>query len=45
MADAYGLICDMVRDPKNRYEAGNLLLGGERPWGRVGDLRSIFGLE
>jgi hypothetical protein len=41
----YRTLCEEVRKPENRYEAAATLLGQERPFGQVGVLRQIFGLE
>ncbi|KAJ8590471.1 oligomeric complex COG6 [Rhizopogon salebrosus TDB-379] len=45
VAKAYAKLCEEVRKPENRYEAASTLLGIERPFGQVGVLRAIFGLE
>ncbi|TFK72867.1 oligomeric complex COG6 [Pluteus cervinus] len=45
LAKAYRRICDEVRNPKNRYEAGSTLLGSERPFGQAHLLWQIFGLH
>ncbi|KIJ16652.1 hypothetical protein PAXINDRAFT_175933 [Paxillus involutus ATCC 200175] len=42
---AYGRLCEEVKSERGRYEAGSVLLGRERPFGQVGLLRQIFGLE
>ena len=42
---AYERICVEVRNPKNRYEAANTLLGGQRPFGSLPALRQILGIE
>jgi conserved oligomeric Golgi complex subunit 6 len=42
---AYGEICREVRRKENRYEAGNTLLGSERPFGQVELLEQIFGVS
>lgn len=34
-----------MRRAENRYEAGAVLLGGERPFGQVGLLWQILGVE
>lgn len=34
-----------MRRSENRYEAGAVLLGGERPFGQVGLLWQILGVE
>jgi hypothetical protein len=44
LAQAYRLICEEVKKPENRYEAGATLLGSERPFGQVHLLWQIFGL-
>ncbi|KAF8902805.1 oligomeric complex COG6-domain-containing protein [Gymnopilus junonius] len=41
----YKMICDEVKDPRNRYEAASTLLGSERPFGQVHLLWQVFGLE
>lgn len=38
-------MCEEVRRSENRYEAGTVLLGGERPFGQVGLLWQILGVE
>lgn len=45
VAKAYAKLCEEVRKPDNRYEAASTLLGIERPFGQVGVLWAIFGLE
>lgn len=45
LARAYQLLCDEVRNPRNRYEAASTLLGSERPFGQVHLLWQVFGLE
>jgi len=45
VAKAYSKLCEEVRKPENRYEAASTLLGTERPFGQVGVLWAIFGLE
>jgi hypothetical protein len=45
VAKAYAKVCEEVRKPGNRYEAASTLLGMERPFGQVGVLWAIFGLE
>ncbi|KAI0263475.1 oligomeric Golgi complex subunit 6 [Gloeopeniophorella convolvens] len=45
LARAYAALCARVRDPRARYEAAATLLGAERPFGSVGALWQIFGLE
>ncbi|KAF7306576.1 E3 ubiquitin-protein ligase PEP5 [Mycena indigotica] len=45
MAQSYGLICEQVKRPENRYEAAATLLGSERPFGQINLLWQIFGLE
>ncbi|KAA1469161.1 oligomeric complex COG6 [Dentipellis sp. KUC8613] len=45
LAKAYARVCEEVRRPENRYEAPGTLLGGERPFGRVGVLEQILGVE
>ncbi|KIK92098.1 hypothetical protein PAXRUDRAFT_830282 [Paxillus rubicundulus Ve08.2h10] len=42
---AYERLCEEVKSERGRYEAGSVLLGRERPFGQVGLLRQIFGLE
>jgi len=42
---AYKLICESVGEKRNKYEAAATLVGSERPWGRVGVLRQVFGME
>lgn len=39
------MICEEVKNPKNKYEAASTLLGSERPFGQVHLLWQIFGLE
>ncbi|KAG6864681.1 hypothetical protein C0991_007923, partial [Blastosporella zonata] len=45
MARAYGLICEEVKKPANKYEAASTLLGSERPFGQVHLLRQILGID
>ncbi|VDB94980.1 unnamed protein product [Peniophora sp. CBMAI 1063] len=42
---AYERLCVEVRREGNRYEAANTVLGSERPFGSVGALWQIFGIE
>ncbi|KAI6030178.1 oligomeric Golgi complex subunit 6 [Pisolithus marmoratus] len=42
---AYEKLCEEVKSGKAKYEAGSVLLGRERPFGQVGLLWQIFGLE
>ncbi|KAI6030195.1 oligomeric complex COG6 [Pisolithus marmoratus] len=42
---AYEKLCEEVKSGTAKYEAGSLLLGRERPFGQVGLLWQIFGLE
>lgn len=45
LVHAYEKLCEEVKSGKARYEAGSVLLGRERPFGQVGLLWQIFGLE
>jgi hypothetical protein len=45
LSNAYELICEEIRKPANRYEAGMTLLGTERPFGKVAVLNQILGIE
>ena len=45
IVSAYKLICESVGEKRNKYEAAATLVGSERPWGRVGVLRQVFGME
>ena len=45
LGKAYGRLCESVRSGEGRYEAGSTLLGSERPFGSVGALWQIFGIE
>ena len=45
LAKTYERICEEVRDVRNKYEAGNTLLGRQRPFGNMSALRQILGLE
>ncbi|KAH7924764.1 oligomeric complex COG6 [Leucogyrophana mollusca] len=45
LARAYGKLCEEVRRVGSGYEAGSTLLGSERPFGKIGLLFQIFGLE
>ena len=45
VAETYERICEEVKKPENRYEAGATLLGSERPFGQVRLLWQIFGLQ
>jgi len=45
LAKTYGMICEEVKRPENRYEAAATLLGSERPFGQVHLVWQIFGLE
>ena len=45
LAQAYQRICEEVKRPENRYEAGSTLLGSERPFGQIHLLWQIFGLH
>jgi len=45
VAKAYAKLCEEVKKVGNRYEAASTLLGMERPFGQVGVLWAIFGLE
>ncbi|KAF8267909.1 oligomeric complex COG6-domain-containing protein [Lactarius quietus] len=42
---AYAALCARVRDSSSRYEAAATLLGAERPFGSVGALWQIFGID
>ncbi|KAH0586671.1 Conserved oligomeric Golgi complex subunit 6 [Termitomyces sp. J132] len=44
MVRAYGLICEEVKRPENKYEAASTLLGSERPFGQIHLLRQILGI-
>ncbi|PPQ84070.1 hypothetical protein CVT26_013151, partial [Gymnopilus dilepis] len=35
LVQTYKMICEKVKDPRNRYEAASTLLGSERPFGQV----------
>ena len=39
------MVCDAVREPKNRYEFASTLLGGQRPFGQMGVLWQVWGIE
>ncbi|KAG7088505.1 hypothetical protein E1B28_012492 [Marasmius oreades] len=45
MAKTYENICEQVRRKENKYEAASTLLGSERPFGQVGLVWQIFGLQ
>ena len=45
VARDYGSVCDAVREPKNRYEFASTLLGGQRPFGQMGVLWQVWGIE
>lgn len=45
VAETYERVCDEVKRPENKYEAGATLLGSERPFGQVHLLWQIFGLQ
>lgn len=45
LAQTYELLCDEVRKPENKYEAASTLLGSERPFGQVGMLYQILGID
>jgi conserved oligomeric Golgi complex subunit 6 len=45
VAKAYGDVVKEVKKSENRYEAVSVVLGNERPFGRVDLLESIFGVE
>ncbi|KAG6911409.1 hypothetical protein DXG01_016506 [Tephrocybe rancida] len=45
MARAYGLVCEEVKKPVNKYEAASTLLGSERPFGQNHLLRQILGID
>ncbi|KZV66572.1 oligomeric complex COG6 [Peniophora sp. CONT] len=45
LGKAYERLCKEVRSPGNRYEAAATLLGSERPFGSVGALWQILGIE
>ncbi|KAG6845272.1 hypothetical protein H0H87_011681 [Tephrocybe sp. NHM501043] len=45
MARAYGMICEEVKKPANKYEAASTLLGSERPFGQIHLLRQILGID
>jgi hypothetical protein len=45
LAPAYARLCAAVKDPRSGYEAGATLLGGARPFGQVGMVWQIFGVE
>lgn len=45
VAETYERVCDEVKRPENKYEAGATLLGSERPFGQVRLLWQIFGLQ
>ncbi|KAG8816460.1 Golgi transport complex subunit 6 [Serendipita sp. 401] len=45
VALAYDRLCKAIRDPKNKYEFAGTLLGGRRPFGQIGTLLQVLGLE
>ncbi|EIW84653.1 oligomeric complex COG6 [Coniophora puteana RWD-64-598 SS2] len=45
LARAYDRLCRAVRDPAARYEAPGTMLGAERPFGNVGILCQVLGVE
>ncbi|KAH9852707.1 oligomeric complex COG6 [Lenzites betulinus] len=45
VAETYERVCEEVKRPENKYEAGATLLGSERPFGQVRLLWQIFGLQ
>ena len=45
VADTYDRICQEVRNPKNKYEAANTILGSQRPFGSLTTLRQVFGIS
>jgi conserved oligomeric Golgi complex subunit 6 len=45
LAKMYERLCEEVKKPENKYEAGSTLLGSERPFGQVRLLWQIFGLQ
>lgn len=45
LKDGYEGLCDEVRKKGNKYEAAEIMLGSERPFGRVDVLEQVFGLD
>ncbi|KAI0822772.1 oligomeric complex COG6 [Trametes gibbosa] len=45
VAETYSRVCEEVKRPENKYEAGATVLGSERPFGQVRLLWQIFGLQ
>jgi len=45
LIETYKWICEEVRKAENRYEGASTVLGSERPFGQVGLLWQIFGIE
>ncbi|KAH8813769.1 oligomeric Golgi complex subunit 6 [Flagelloscypha sp. PMI_526] len=45
LAGAYEDICESVRNKENRYEAGNTIVGSERPFGKGRLVKQILGIE
>ncbi|KAJ3523618.1 hypothetical protein NMY22_g11364 [Coprinellus aureogranulatus] len=44
LTKAYEMICEIVRKPGSEYDAGETLLGSERPFGRGDLVRAVFGI-
>ncbi|KAF8518194.1 oligomeric complex COG6 [Gautieria morchelliformis] len=45
IAEAYGCICDQVRNPGNKYEFATTLLGSQRPFGQMNVLWQVLGVQ
>ncbi|KAH7102756.1 oligomeric complex COG6 [Auriculariales sp. MPI-PUGE-AT-0066] len=45
VAQAYERLCEAVRDSNNRYEFASTLLGGQRPFGQMGVLWQVLGIQ
>ena len=45
LAGGYSEICESVRNKENWYEAGNTIVGNERPFGEGRLVKRILGIE
>ena len=42
---SYGTICEVIKDPHNKYEFAGTLLGRHRPFGQITTLKQLLGLS
>lgn len=45
LGNYYAKLCETIKDPRNKYEFASTLLGSQRPFGQMGVLWQVMGVE